>query len=84
MDAYEFDRLDPVDRWEYFWEHGDYLDSVRYEGIDYFLFKHKVQKGLYMELYIVNATSEKNIKVIGGGDALVKYEYGQEDKPAPP
>jgi len=84
MDAFEFDSMDPIDKWEYFWEYGIYQDSANQGDIDYFLFRHKEQKELYMELFISNKTSERGIKMIGGGEALVKYEFGHGDKPAPP
>lgn len=84
MDVFEFDGMEPVERWEYFWEYGLFQDSCRKDGIDYFLFRHKEDSGIYMELFIHNDTSERGIQIIGGGEALAKYGIGQEDKPPPP
>ncbi|WP_421805752.1 hypothetical protein [Flagellimonas sp.] len=84
MDAWEFDSMDPVRKWEYFWEYGIYVDSITEKHVDYFLFRHKKIKSVYMELFMVKDSPEKGIRVISGGEALVKYYLQEGEKPSPP
>lgn len=84
MDAWEFDCMDPVRQWEYFWEYGVYVDSVTINHVDYFLFRHSNLKEIYMELFMVKETPEKGIRIIDGGEALIKYYINDGEKPLPP
>ena len=84
MDAYEFDCMNPEDRWEYFFEYGIYQNSVTKGSIDYFLFRHKNEKHIYMELMMPKETTIQEVRIIGGGEALTKYEFGNGERPEPP
>ena len=84
VDAFEFDSMDPVKQWEYFSEYGIHQDSMRKNGVDLFLFQHKELKVIYMELIVIDAIEFQAVRVIGGGEALVKYEFDNGEKPPLP
>ncbi|TXN37719.1 hypothetical protein FVB32_05370 [Flagellimonas hymeniacidonis] len=83
MDAHDFEQMTILDQWEYFWDSGEFVDSIRGETMNYFLYRDIEHKDFFMELWIEhNPEGRRGINGLHTSDT-VKYFVPHEQAKLP-
>ena len=73
MDVYKFDNMPMEDKFEYFWECSQRVDTYKGDSYDYFLHRDKFNKDFYIELSLQRMTKELGLKGMSKTDMYIKY-----------